>query len=144
MFVIFEGLDKAGKGTLEWELLKATNFKHIVIDRGPAGYLVFDHIFGRQTDDGDNDFIMNARIAMNTNAFMVVYCRVPSDIALKRIEEHNETCPYDYVQAQVMYDLCIEAIYDKDKVVIVDTTTSIEECVNKIIKKLEVLKGEHN
>ena len=38
MFVIFEGLDKTGKTTLEWELLKATNFKHIVID---SNYLNF-------------------------------------------------------------------------------------------------------
>ena len=47
MWVIFEGLDKAGKGTLEWGLLKATNFKHIVIDRGPVGYMVFDKLFNR-------------------------------------------------------------------------------------------------
>ena len=47
MWVIFEGLDKAGKTTLEWEFLKATNFKHVVIDRGPVGYMTFDKILGR-------------------------------------------------------------------------------------------------
>ena len=144
MFVIFEGLDKAGKGTLEWEFLKATNFKHIVIDRGPAGYIVFDNIFGRQTDEGDVEFIRSARIAMETNSFMVVYCRVNSATALARIAEHNETCPYDYNKAQDVYDWCIGTIYDKEKVVTIDTSMSIEECVNEIIKKLEVLKGEHN
>lgn len=143
MFVIFEGLDKAGKGTLEWEFLKATNFKHIVIDRGPAGYIVFDYIFDRQTDEGDLEFIRSARVAMDTDSFMVVYCRVSSAVALKRIEEHNETCPYNYNKAQDMYDWCIGTIYDKEKVVTIDTSMPIEECVRKIIEKLEALKGEH-
>lgn len=143
MFVIFEGLDKAGKGTLEWEFLKATNFKHIVIDRGPAGYMVFDNLFNRQTMEGDLEFIKDSQIVRYTN-FMVVYCRVPSEVALKRIKEHCETCPYDYDKAQDMYDFCVGTMYDKEKVVTVDTTKSIEECVKEIIKKLEVLKGEHN
>ena len=56
MFVIFEGLDKTGKTTLEWELLKATNFKHIVIDRGPVGYMTFDRLFGRSTNLGTGIF----------------------------------------------------------------------------------------
>ena len=33
MWVIIEGLDKAGKTTQEWEFLKATKFKNDVIDR---------------------------------------------------------------------------------------------------------------
>ena len=51
MWVIFEGLDKVGKTTLEWDLHRATNFKHVVIDRGPVGYMVFDKIFDRETED---------------------------------------------------------------------------------------------
>lgn len=144
MFVIFEGLDKAGKGTLEWEFLKATNFKHIVIDRGPAGYIVFDSLFNRQTDEGDVEFIRNARLAMESGSFMVVYCRASSHIALKRIAEHSETCPYDYDYAHSMYDWCIGTIYDKEKVVTVDTSKPIKGCVDEIIKKLEALKGEHD
>ncbi len=144
MFVVFEGLDKAGKGTLEWEFLKATNFKHIVIDRGPAGYYVFDSIFSRSTLTGDIEHIKSAGVMMGTNSFMVVYCRVPADIALERIKEHNEECPYDYDKAQEVYDFAINAMYDKEKVVTIDTTKPIKECVNEIIKKLEVLKGEHN
>lgn len=144
MFVIFEGLDKAGKGTLEWEFLKATNFKHIVIDRGPAGYYTFDLIFDRTTIDGAVEFLKNAEVAMATNSFMVVYCRVNSALAIKRIHEHNEECPYDYNAAQGIYDACVNNFYDKERVVTVDTAMPIEECVRKIMEKLEVLKGEHN
>lgn len=144
MFVVFEGLDKAGKGTLELEFLKATNFKHIVIDRGPAGYLAFDSIFKRQTEEGVDEFASNAQTMMETNSFMVVYCRAPVEVAIKRIVEHNETCPYDYKVAQSVYDWCVGSLYDMDRVVVIDTTKPIEECVNEIIKKMEVLKGEHD
>lgn len=76
MWVIFEGLDKAGKTTLEWEFLKATNFKHVVIDRGPVGYMTFDKILGRETKLGNQEFIYQARKIMKSGDFMVVYCTV--------------------------------------------------------------------
>lgn len=146
MFVIFEGLDKAGKTTLEWEFLKATNFKHIVIDRGPAGYMVFDELFKRRTLEGDTNFIKAADFAMQSNKFIVVYCKVAYDVAMQRLKEHNEECPYNYESAQKSYDLHVDIAYrDKEKVVVIDTTKSIEECVNMIVQKLEeVLKSEHN
>ena len=80
MWIIFEGLDKVGKTTLEWELLKATNFKHIVIDRGPVGYLVFDKIFERETKLGNQEFIHQARKIMKSKDFMIVYCTANKDI----------------------------------------------------------------
>lgn len=144
MFVIFEGLDKAGKGTLECEFLKATDFKHIVIDRGPAGYYTFDLIFDRTTMDGAVEFLKCAQVAMDTQNFMVVYCKVNSALAIKRMHEHNEECPYNYEVAQGVYDSCVKSFYDDERVVVVDTAMPIEECVRKIIEKLEVLKGEHD
>ena len=72
MWVVFEGLDKAGKTTLEWSFLKATNFKINVIDRGPIGYLVFDKIFGRTTKDGDQEFIRQAKKINKSKDFFVV------------------------------------------------------------------------
>ena len=139
MWIVFEGLDKSGKGTLEKEVLKATNFKHIIIDRGPAGYFVFDAIFERCTDEGILNYAKNLAIMETSKDFVVIYCKVPFDIAMQRIHEHNETCPYDYERAQQMYDSCIEDFYKKQgiKVIEVDTTKSIEECVKIIIEKLQ-------
>ena len=139
MWVIFEGLDKSGKGTLEWEFLKATNFKHIVIDRGPAGYLTFDLLLKRQTKEGNNEYVNNVSLMKESKAFVVVYCKAPADIAIKRINEHNEKCPYNYEKAQELYDDAIETLYKNQgiKVIEVDTTKSIEDCINLILGGLK-------
>ena len=140
MWIVFEGLDKSGKGTLEWEVLKATNFKHIVIDRGPAGYIAFDTIFGRRTYEGD---IQQSRCAATVDKadFLIVYCKVPVDVAMQRLKEHNEECPYDYSDAQEIYDSCIDFVYTEEtkrnKLIVIDTTKSIAECVKIIIQKLK-------
>lgn len=138
MWVIFEGLDKAGKTTLEWEFLKATNFKHMVIDRGPVGYMTFDKLFGRETKLGNQDFIHQARKIMKNPDFMVVYCLVDKKVAKERLDAHNEICPYDYGKAQKLYGDNIRRYYNDDKVLRLDTTErSIEECVKMIIEKLK-------
>lgn len=147
MWVIFEGLDKSGKGTLEKEFLKATNFKHIVIDRGPAGYLTFDEIFKRGTKEDSYNFVGQAHMIMDTNQFMIVYCVVDEKIAQERLKAHNETCPYNYTKAQKIYDENIIICYDKESVLKLDTTNrSVEECIALIIEKLqEALKrSEYN
>lgn len=139
MWVIFEGLDKSGKGTLELEFLKATNFKHIVIDRGPAGYLAFDSLFKRRTAEGDNNYIKNASLMENSQDFIVVYCKAPFDVVEQRLKEHNETCPYDYEFAQLIYDEAVDALYCRNgiKVIMVDTTNSIEDCIKTIVGGLK-------
>ena len=144
MWVIFEGLDKAGKGTLEWEFLKATNFKHMVIDRGPMGYMTFDKLFNRETKLGNQDFIHQARKITKNQDFMVVYCYASEDVVAKRLEEHNEECPYDYGKAQKLLRDNIRRYYKPEKTLELDTSyKTIAECVQLIIKKLEeVQKGE--
>lgn len=138
MWVIFEGLDKSGKGTLEWELLKATNFKHMVIDRGPVGYLTFDKLFDRETKLGNSDFIHQARKIMKSPDFMVVYCFANDEVAAERLKEHNEECPYDYGKAQKLLKDNIRRFYKSEKVLELDTSyRMISECVKMIIEKLE-------
>ena len=138
MFVVFEGLDKAGKGTLEWEFLKATNFKHMVIDRGPMGYMTFDKLFGRSTKLGDRDFIHYARKITKSNDYMIVYCTVDKNVAEERLKAHNETCPYDYDEAQKLYRKNIRRFYNMSKVLELNTTNrSVKECVELIVEKLK-------
>lgn len=144
MWVIFEGLDKAGKTTLEWEFLKATNFKHMVIDRGPMGYMTFDKLFDRETKLGNQDFIHQARKIMKSQDFMVVYCFASEDVVAKRLVEHNEKCPYDYGKAQKLLRDNVRRFYKPEKTLELDTSNmTIPECVQMIIEKLEeVRKGE--
>ena len=143
MWVIFEGLDKAGKTTLEWEFLKATNFKHMVIDRGPIGYMTFDELFDRSTKLGDQEFIHQARKIMKSNDFMVVYCFANDEAVMQRLEEHNEECSYDYKKAQKLLRKNINRYYKKNKVLMLDTSSfTIEECVGLIVGKLKNMQWE--
>lgn len=141
MWVIFEGLDKAGKTTLEWEFLKATNFKHMVIDRGPVGYMTFDKLFNRETKLGNQEFIHHSRKIMKNPDFMVVYCFVPKEVAERRLAEHNEECPYDYGKAQRLLRNNINRYYNPEKFLELDTSRlTILECVQMIIEKLEEVR----
>lgn len=145
MFVVFEGLDKSGKTTLEWELLKATNFKNVIIDRGPVGYVVFDKLFKRRTKIGDMQYAKDISVMKASDDFIVVYCKADVDVVMKRLSDFNESCPYDYEYAQGLYDKAIEIFYKQKgiKVVTIDTIKPIEECVKTIVRNLkEVLKSE--
>lgn len=144
MWVIFEGLDKAGKTTLEWEFLNATNFKHMVIDRGPVGYMIFDKLFDRETKLGNQDFIHQARKIMKNQDFLVVYCFASEDVVNKRLKEYDEKVPYDYTKAQKLLRNNIRRFYKCEKTLELDTSNkTISECVQMIVKKLEeVQKGE--
>lgn len=148
MYVIFEGLDKTGKGTLEWEFLKATNFKHVIIDRGPVGYMTYDELLGRQTKLGNQVFIHQARKATKSNDFMVVYCRASEAAVNERLNDHGETqleCGKPYSKMQRIYDFNIRKYYAKDKVLELNTDElTVGECVEQIIQKLkEVTRSEY-
>ncbi len=145
MWVIFEGLDKVGKTTLEWEFLKATNFKHVVIDRGPVGYMVFDKLFDRETKLGNQQFIHQARKIMKPHSeFMVIYVHCDEQVAAERLSNVNEECPYNYKKAQKLYRDNAYRFYKQEKLLDIDTSNmSIDDCVKSIIEKLEeVQKGE--
>lgn len=148
MWVIFEGLDKVGKTTLEWEFMKATNFKHVVIDRGPMGYMTFDKLLDRETKLGNQQFIHQARKIMKPHSeFMVVYCYANEDVVNARLKEHNETqleCNCSYAKMQKLYRDNVHRFYKREKTLELDTSNkSIDECVKLIIEKLEeVQKGE--
>lgn len=146
MWVVFEGLDKAGKTTLEWAFLKATNFKHMIIDRGPIGYMTFDILFDRNNDKSRLDFIDYAKRTTESNDFMIVYCFASEEVAMKRLKEHNEECPYNYRIAQEILRKNICKFYKSEKVLMLDTTNkTVDECVELIIQKLkEVQANEYN
>lgn len=137
MWVIFEGLDKSGKTTLEWGLLKRTNYKHQVVDRGPAGYMAFDKIFGRSTAEGDLEFMKQAMKMNRDPDVLVVYCHCDEETARARLEAYDEKCEYDYNEAdQILYHH-VNMMYHSGKLIMVDTgRLSIEESVEQIVDKL--------
>ena len=153
MWVIFEGLDKTGKTTLEWEFLRATNFKHVVVDRGPIGYMTFDKLFDRDTKLGNQEFINQARKAIKPsgNTF-IVYCYANENVVNERLKKHGEKIlqevePYkgsSYEKVQKLYETNIAKYYKTERVLMLDTTNkTIDECIHLIKEKIkEVQKGE--
>jgi hypothetical protein len=145
MWIIFEGLDKAGKTTLEWDLLKKTNYKHIVIDRGPASYLVFDRIFERETQKGIKEFTRQSELIVNNDDFIVVYCHAKENKIRERLIEYKEVCDYDYKRAQKLLDNIINTLYRFSsmnvlKLIDINTTNmSVDECTDKIIERINII-----
>lgn len=139
MFVIFEGLDKAGKTTLEWELLRKTNYQEVVIDRGPVGYVVYDKIFKREKALFElielNDLINHIN---KSKFFVVVYCYADDYVTLQRLKDHDESINYDISKANKLLKREIEMCYDLSKTLFLDTTNkTIDECVNLIVDFVE-------
>lgn len=134
MWVIFEGLDKSGKTTLKWDLFKATEYKHIVIDRGPAGFKTFDEVFDRATIEGNAEYECQAKL-VRESGMLVVYCAVPEIVAKQRLDSHCEVCPYDYSKAQELYNANVREMYND--VLVLDTSKlSREECIEKIVDRI--------
>lgn len=150
MWVVFEGLDKTGKTTLEWEFMKATNFKHVVVDRGPVGYMVFDMLLERGTEEGYKEFIKQSESMMKCGSgFMVVYCKASESVVNDRLERHNEKqleCNATYEFMSNLYYNNVKLYYSGQKSIIIDTgINSIDQCIALILGKLkEVQRYEHN
>ena len=135
MYVIFEGLDKVGKGTLEHEFLKITNFKHIVIDRGPVGYWFFDKLFNRETITGVEEYKKQIDEINNSGNFYVIYLRTNVEEVSRRMRKWNEAFMYDYEKAQEEYELMLLENYNDEILFRLDTTNlSIKDAAIKIIK----------
>ena len=141
MWVIFEGLDKTGKTTLEWEFLKATNFKHVIIDRGPAGYLAFNRILKRGTKEGNESFIKQAKQVAEAKDVLVVYCYANEDVVNERLAAHNEKqlqSSYDYHFMQKVYHSNVKHLYNEERTLMLDTSDkTIDECIKLILEKLK-------
>lgn len=141
MWLVFEGLDKVGKTTLEWEVLKASNFKHVVIDRGPVGYMTFDQILGRVDRSSHDTFKEQAKEIVNLGNTLVIMCYANENVVNERLKKHNEKqielgMPYDV--ATKMYTGNASYYYGKDNVLMLDTTKlTIDECVDVIMREVK-------
>lgn len=88
MYLVFEGLDKTGKGTLEKLVGKFTNYEHIVVDRGPLGYIAYDTIHNRLTDERLEIFEYDW--SMIKDDAVIIYCFAKNETIRARQAQHNE------------------------------------------------------
>lgn len=132
MFIIVEGLDKVGKGTIETELLKRLNYKPIILDRGPAGYDVFNKIFNRNKDE---TYEKEFNLIKKSGLFSIIYLYCDTNDFYKRMNENNERILYDYDKYEKLYR---ETVLNKyDNVLLINTSQmSKDKIVDMIVERL--------
>lgn len=91
MIVIFDGMDKVGKTTLIHALDKATNYEHIIIDRGPNSYLVYDKLYDRPYA-ADH---LKTEMDIRNSSHLCIYCHADEEDIKARLKEANEHFAYE-------------------------------------------------
>jgi len=138
MLIIFEGVDKTGKSTLLKEVLKRTNYKHIVYDRGPVSQIVYSYLFDRDLDSSIYYVTSTLRNLKN----LIVLCVADCDIIEQRLKDANEELPdqlKDIKTVQKMFEA--ESYILGFNVLRVDTTNaSVNECVEMILNKIKEIE----
>lgn len=137
MFLVFEGLDKTGKGTLEKIVDKMTNFEHIIVDRGPIGYIVYDKIHGRETPDRLKNF--EKEWDMIKDDSIIIYLYAKGEKIIERQKMHNEEVfTPDRVSREVKTYIKVLSDYTRfRRCILVDTTYRTPlECANSIMMHL--------
>lgn len=136
--VIFDGMDKVGKTTLIHALDKATQYEHIIIDRGPNSYLVYDDLYDRPYAI---DHIKTEMDIKNTS-HLCVYCYANEEDIKARLEKAGEIFPEEQgsiSDVKTTFDIAI-AYSDLDVLYINTSELSIDEAVNKIKEAIEIRK----
>ena len=134
MIVIFDGMDKVGKTTLIHALDKATDYEHIIIDRGPNSYLVYDKLYKRPYKLDHLKIEMDLR---NTS-HLCVYCYADE----KDIKCRLKTAGEEWASEQGIISK-VKSIFDNsirisklDTIYINTSEKSIDDCIVVIMKAI--------
>ena len=135
MIVLFEGMDKVGKTTLIHALNKATNYEHIIIDRGPNSYLVYDEIYKR----GHKIDYYKTEMDIRNSSHLSVFCYAdPEDIA-KRLTKAGEK--FEERQGTILevdQNFHKKMLMSNLDVLCLNTSRySIDTCVKMILEQIE-------
>ena len=141
MFLVFEGLDKTGKGTLEKLVGKLTNYEHVVVDRGPLGYIAYDTIHNRLTNKRLKMF--ESEWNMIKKDAIIIYCFARNEtIRTRQIKHNEEVFTYERIKQESETYMNIISKYTKSKrCIFVDTTYTTPEQSAEYIKYC-IEKGE--
>lgn len=134
MLIIYEGMDKVGKTTLIKSFDKFDRFNHYNMDRGPAGYLLYDDFFGRTTCERKAENLQ-AIEELNGVDYIVVYLTAPSESIQSRLDFFHEVLPegMEIDSFKDSYEKIVFESYPNDRILKLDTSAqSVEECCKEI------------
>lgn len=105
--IIIEGTDRVGKSTLIEELHKATNYKHIINDRGVLSNIVYSQVYGRMTPELSKQYKELEKQIAKTN-HLVIYLTCDAKILEQRRKDTNHE-PVDFKYHQKLFASAVEA-----------------------------------
>ena len=131
-YIILEGVDRVGKGTMQLAINKATNYKHIVVDRGPIGFLAYTRIFDKGEELYEEYVRMEKQLASLDNV-LVIYLTADKEELIERCKKTNhEIINYDLHMSYYKFFLETSPL----EYIIVDTTHQhVDEAVKELVEK---------
>lgn len=101
--VFIEGVDRSGKGSLAQAIHEATNYKHLIFDRGVFSNMTYAFINGR----GDTNYyekMYEIETKMSKLDHLVVYVNCSNAELIRRCEETGHEF-VDYVAHKTAFEL---------------------------------------
>ena len=149
VMVIIEGVDRTGKDTLQQSLNKATDYKNMVMIRGPIGFLAYNKLYNKAVDA--NEYLTIERQLKQVN-HLVVYLTADTDELLQRfIDTNEEPLREEKANANVsrrqtieMHKKIHEIYYEYstlNKMTIDTTNLTTEEAAEQVVKRINELYG---
>lgn len=150
MLLIFDGTDKVGKTTLINAIDKATKYQHIMIDRGPVSYLVYDKLLNRKLIHPQFEYLRDL-CDLDTINHLVIYLHADAEMIEQRLKENNEVLPNDLTPDDFLSEFYNQHArlkrITRHHIDINTTTNTIEEnvqiildCINSINDTNELIK----
>ncbi len=140
MLLIFDGTDKVGKTSLINAVDKATKYQHIMIDRGPLSYLVYDKLLKRNSINRVFENLRDLNDLSNIN-HLAIYLEADEEDVYKRLKEAGEEfleglTPEDFFNEYSNQFFVYKRNYSNT--VIVNTShTTLEETLNFVLKQID-------
>ena len=149
MFIVIEGDDRTGKDTLISGICKATQWEHVIIPRGPAGYAAYDVIYKRYTPERFSQFLRSAE-TLNKSDCLFVYCFGDPKILFERRQNEIDDGTHpeapkgkdlsikDIEERLKAYEFIFNTFYKQEKRLYLDSTIlTPEQMVEQVINKLK-------
>ena len=149
VMVIIEGVDRTGKDTLQQSLNKATDYKNMVMIRGPIGFLAYNKLYNKAVDA--NEYLTIERQLKQVN-HLVVYLTADTDELLQRfidtneepLREEKDNANISRRQTIEMHKKIHEIYYDYsslNKMTIDTTNLTTEEVAELVVKRINEIYG---
>ena len=149
VMVIIEGVDRTGKDTLQQSLNKATDYKNMVMIRGPIGFLAYNKLYNKAVDA--NEYLTIERQLKQVN-HLVVYLTADTDELLQRfidtneepLREEKDNTNVSRRQTIETHKKIHEIYYDYsslNKMTIDTTNLTTEEVAELVVKRINEIYG---